>query len=194
MHLFESIIGTLLRPVRSTESKLMRGNAQFAQCPNEISVGSLVLKNGEAVPRNYSIEGHGSFPGITWDNLPEGTKSLLLVVEDNDAPLPSPFVHLLAYNIDPDMKALPEGSILREGANPLATIASIRLGKNTVGKTGYLPPSPPAHHGTHHYHFQLFAIDQKLSFGKTPSLSDMKALVEGHVLGWGELMSTYEKL
>src|ERR1700733_8965883 len=104
----------------------MRADAAFNSLPEQITVTSPVLKNGEPIPRNFSIEGHGAFPGICWDNLPDGTKSILFVVEDNDAPLPMPFVHGLAYNINPELQCLPEASLLRESANALLVDAGVK--------------------------------------------------------------------
>ncbi|MFX4914292.1 YbhB/YbcL family Raf kinase inhibitor-like protein, partial [Acinetobacter baumannii] len=61
------------------------------------------------MPREFTADGAGLFPPLEWTGVPDHCESLLLVVEDPDAPKPMPFVHLIMYDILPDTKSLPAG-------------------------------------------------------------------------------------
>jgi Raf kinase inhibitor-like YbhB/YbcL family protein len=125
-------------------------------------------------------------PGLTWDEPPAGTRSLALLVEDPDAPTPEPFVHWLVANIDPahSRRMLSEGMRVIPGA---------ALGRNTFGRIGYGGPEPPRGHGTHHYHFRLFAVDEPLSLLEGFSKEDLLKATRGHVLASGEVIGTYRR-
>lgn len=69
----------------------------------------------------------------------------------------------------------------------------VHMGTNSRFEPAYMAPSPLPGHGPHHYHFQLIALDTLLEFDKVPSLADIKAAIEGHVLAAGELVGTNER-
>src|SRR6266511_197745 len=107
---------------------------------------------GGAIPRRHAGE-QGRSPPLRWTASPEETRELVLLCEDPDAPKPQPFVHWIIVGLPRDVQQLPEG--LPPSSAPLASEAV--QGKNDMGKEGYYGPEPPAGHGVHHYHFQLFA-------------------------------------
>ncbi|HWE27014.1 MAG TPA: YbhB/YbcL family Raf kinase inhibitor-like protein, partial [Polyangia bacterium] len=116
-------------------------------------------------------------------------QELVVLCEDPDAPKPQPFVHWIVTGVPPDTTELLEG--LPPSPTPLSSGAA--QGRNDMGKHGYYGPEPPPGHGVHHYHFQVFAVDRALDV-RTPA--DRDALVQalrGHVVGWGELVGTYER-
>ena len=121
------------------------------------------------------------------------TKSLILVVEDPDAPIPTPFIHGIFYNIPSDLHELSEQAVKTEGIAAILIDQGAQMGTNTVSRPVYMPPALPLGHGPHHYHFQLIALDHVLAFTKVPTLTDVKEAIEGHVIAFGELVGIYER-
>ncbi len=117
-----------------------------------ISLSVDSLANGETLPVPYTCTGAGESPALSWQNIPSGTRSLALIVEDPDAPR-GIFTHWIVYDIPPEIvefpAGIPAGTVLADGS---------RQGENTAGTNGYYPPCPPA--GTvHRYVFRLYALD-----------------------------------
>ena len=142
------------------------------------------------IPAKYTADGRNDSPPLRWSNLPPGTQELALIVEDPDAPRAEPFVHWVMYKIPSDAAGLPES--LPQGTKLKTPIGALQ-GKNSLGDIGYDGPAPPRGHGTHHYHFHLYALDKPLEV--EPGL-DNKALIaamSGRILDDGELVGTYER-
>jgi Raf kinase inhibitor-like YbhB/YbcL family protein len=106
------------------------------------------------LPVRFTADGEGVSPPLLWRNLPEGTASLALIVEDPDAPTPRPLVHAIVVDIDPALGGLPEGAIRPDGAGADGK----DVGRNSQFGEGWLPPDPPTGHGNHDYVFQLLAL------------------------------------
>lgn len=161
--------------------------------PMKIEIASTAFAEGKPIPKKYTGEGADVSPPLSWDTLPEGTKALALICDDPDAPTPQPWVHWVIYNIPANAKGLPEG-VAKDAE--LKEPPGAMQGKNSwpTGQTiGYRGPMPPPGHGTHHYHFKLYALDGPLSIG--PGV-DKKTLLEkmaGHVIGQGQLIGTYAR-
>jgi Raf kinase inhibitor-like YbhB/YbcL family protein len=155
-----------------------------------IQVTSKAFESGQPIPPKYTADGENLSPALRWDGAPEGTRELALIVDDPDAPRPEPFVHWVIYKIPADAAGLPEG--IPHGLK-VATPAGAMQGTNSFGNIGYDGPAPPPGHGTHHYHFRLYALDQPLNLkgglDKQALLRDMS----GHILDEGELVGTYER-
>lgn len=147
-----------------------------------IRVSSPAFERGGAIPRKYTGEGEDVSPPLEWTGLPEGTREVALVCDDPDAPTREPFVHWVLYKIAPYRAGLPEGG--RSGALE---------GLNGFGRAGYGGPMPPVGHGTHHYHFKVYALDAELEVSPGLSKDQLLAAIEGHVLNEGELVGTYER-
>jgi Raf kinase inhibitor-like YbhB/YbcL family protein len=148
----------------------------LAEQPLNVSSGA--FENGK-IPAKYTCDGAGKSPPLTWSNLPAGTKSVAIVVDDPDAPNGT-FVHWLVFD-------LPAGTTsIAEGALP----AGAGQGKNSKGQTSWTPPCPP--NGTHHYHFKVYALDRSLSLSE-PTETDVDRAIKGHVLAKGELVATYSR-
>jgi Raf kinase inhibitor-like YbhB/YbcL family protein len=140
----------------------------------------------ESIPVRHTADGENLSPALTWEKPPEGTRALALLCEDPDAPLPKPFVHWLLANIDPEQSS----RMLSEGVR---LIPGGVAGKNSFGQPGYGGPEPPRGHGTHHYHFRLFALDAPLSLREGFSKEDLLGAMKDRVIGSSELIGTYRR-
>ena len=148
-----------------------------------LSVSSPRIAAGGAIPDDYSSYGKSISPPLAWSKGPAGTKGYAVVLEDPDAPMATPFVHWLVWNIPAAVGQLAEGAV-PEGA---------REGKLLfVNKTGYFGPRPPAG-PAHHYHVQVFALDRQLELAAGGDRAALVEAMKGHVLASGELVATYQQ-
>jgi hypothetical protein len=187
------MIGRLLKNIRAGNKRLTWFQNEAVKAPVAIAVTSESFAHGAEIPIRYTPYGENLSPALAWKNAPAATRSILLVIEDPDAPLLNPFVHSIVYN-------LPPGSALAEGAISClnATAASsppddFRLGRCTFGSATYRGPGPIPDHGPHHYYFQIFALDLSLTFPSPPRRKEVLAAIGGHVLAKGLLVGTYER-
>jgi Raf kinase inhibitor-like YbhB/YbcL family protein len=143
----------------------------------DLVVSSSAFDDGGNIPSKYTCEGEDINPPLKIDNLPEGAKTLAIIVEDPDAPNGT-FDHWIAWNI-------PVQNEIQE--NKAAGIS----GTNSAQKKGYYGPCPPS--GTHRYFFYLFALDTNLDLKEGASKEQLKEAMKEHVLAIGVLMGRYEK-
>ena len=136
--------------------------------------------NNQLIPKKYTCDGEDINPPLEISEVPEGAKSLVLIVDDPDAPMGT-WDHWIVWNIDPATSLIEENS-LPEGAVE---------GINSFGKQPYGGPCPPG--GTHHYHFKLYALDTKLSLGASSKKRDVEKAMEGHILDWTDLVGLYQR-
>lgn len=139
------------------------------------------------IPRRHTCEGEDASPALSWSGVPEGAKSLVLIVDDPDAPDPKApkmtWVHWVLYNLPPSATSL------AEAARELP--AGTREGLNDWKRTGWGGPCPPI--GRHRYFFKLYALDRVLPDLGHPNKARLEKEMEGHVVAKGELVGTYEK-
>lgn len=144
--------------------------------------------NGE-IPRRYTCQGEDASVPLAWSGAPAGTKGLVLIVDDPDAPDPQApkmtWVHWILYNIPVSASSLPEG--VRSSSLPAGT----REGLNDWKRPGYGGPCPPI--GRHRYFHKLYALDSLLPDMDTPTRTDLEQAMKGHVLDQAELIGTYQK-
>jgi Raf kinase inhibitor-like YbhB/YbcL family protein len=145
-------------------------------------LGSPAFLSGERLPARFSAEGGNRSPPLAWTGVPPGTRSLVLVVEDPDAPTPRPFLHWMKYGISPLTDAIPEG-----GA------ADGNEGLNSQLQRGYLGAAPPRGDRAHVYHFQLFALDTERRLAGGVGRRAVLAAMKGHVLAVAECTATYSR-
>jgi len=153
---------------------------------------SSAFQPNEAIPAKFTCEGEDVSPALAWEAAPAGTKSFALVCDDPDAQSVAGkvWVHWLIWNIPPTASALPEG--VAKTAAVLA-VGGARQGINDFRKTGYGGPCPPPHHGLHHYHFKLYALDTVLSLAPKATKAQLEAAIKGHVLDEAKVVGTYER-
>lgn len=140
------------------------------------------FKAGGELPKKFTDYDIGMSPSLVWKDLPEGTKSLAVIMEDPDASSSQPFLHWLAWNIDPAAGAIERGSV---------TIGA-KLGRNGRGHPAYFGPRPPGK-SAHHYHFQMFALDVQLPLKAGASRDQLLQAMRGHVLAKASLVGTFGK-
>src|SRR6516225_2418633 len=152
-----------------------------------MTLNSVFSQNGH-IPSKYTCEGEDVSPPLAWDGVPAGTKSLVLIIDDPDAPDPKApkmvWVHWVVYNMPPDTKSLPENA--GKAGLPQGTL----LGPNDFKKTTYGGPCPPI--GRHRYFHKLYALDITLDL-RAATKTQIERAMQGHVLANAQLIGTYQK-
>lgn len=146
---------------------------------------SAAFEDGGDIPAQYSCDGAGISPPLVWDHLPGETGSLVLIVDDPDAPLGT-WVHWLLYNIPPETVGLAEDLPGKSGIPP-----GSQQGLNSWRKEAYGGPCPPS--GEHRYFFKLYALDSRLDLASGADKKELMAAMEGHVLDQGQLVVHYRR-
>ena len=155
---------------------------------------SLVLKSaafvdGTPIPAQYTCDGRDVSPPLSWEGVPASAQSLVLIVDDPDAPDPKApkrtWVHWLLYNLPPNVR------VLSEGMQPSTLPAGAKEGINDWRRTGYGGPCPPI--GRHRYFFKLYALDTTLDKLNKPTKAMLEASMHGHVIADAQLVGTYQK-
>ena len=150
--------------------------------PQAITVESAAFAANASLPISCTADGVGLPPPIGWDGVPEGTRSIVVVCEDPDAPLPKPFVHWIVYGIPASERSVDAESTSRW-----------IVGENSRFASTFAPVAPPPGHGVHHYHFQVFALDTPSDLAPGLGRNTIVEHMENHVLAWGEIVGTYER-
>ena len=140
-----------------------------------------------AIPKKHTCEGSDVSPPLEWRGAPEAAKSLVLIVDDPDAPDPAApkttWVHWVLYDLPTSVTALPEAASIFP--------AGTREGLNDWKRRGYGGPCPPI--GRHRYFFKLYALDTTLGDLGHATKADVEKAMRGHVLQNAELIGTYQK-
>lgn len=166
---------------------------QKAEAPTEITpqLMSLLLtspafKDGESIPSQYTCDGENMSVPLRIEGVPEGTQSLVLVMDDPDIPQSvkeargiEKFDHWAVYNILPDITVIPAGEIVGT------------LGKNSRGDNAYSGPCPPDRE--HRYFFRLYAVNGILNFITVPTLDELEDAAKGMLIEQTTLMGRYER-
>jgi len=147
----------------------------------KLSLTSDAFQNGQAIPKQYTCDGADQTPALKWGEPPAGTKSFALVIDDPDAPSGT-FRHWGVFDIPASTRSI-------GGGQQVGTEVT-----NDFGKPGYGGPCPPKGHGTHHYHFKLFALDtDRLGVAPNAKVVDVENAARQHAIAEGELVGTYER-
>jgi Raf kinase inhibitor-like YbhB/YbcL family protein len=153
-----------------------------------LTLTSPAFKPQSQIPAKYTCEGDDVSPPLNFDGVPQGAKSLALILDDPDAPDPAApkrvWVHWVVYNIPPDAHGL------AEGAGKAGLPQGAATGVNDSKHEGYDGPCPPI--GRHRYFHTLYALDTTLDL-KTPTKAVLQAAMQGHVLAKAELIGTFQK-
>jgi len=154
-----------------------------------ISVTSPAFAAGQEIPARFTCQGANLSPALEWSGVPAQARSLVLIVDDPDAPDPAApkmtWVHWILYDLPPSTQGL------AEGVAPAALPPGARQGKNGWKKTGYGGPCPPI--GRHRYFFKVFALDVMIGDLGTPDAAALEKAMKGHIVARGDLVGTYQK-
>jgi Raf kinase inhibitor-like YbhB/YbcL family protein len=178
-------IGRRLRGWRAGMEHRVAEDDRFFDVPHAIELRSDAFASGEAMPASRES------PALQWSVVPAAAQSLVLVVEDVDAPLPRPFTHAIVYAIDPAIMSFTAGAIGRPDSPQ--TGDEYDVGYNGIGRRAYIAPSPLPGHGVHRYVFTLLAVDYVPRFDQPPTRGRLLNAVAGHVVALGELIGTAER-
>lgn len=141
------------------------------------------------IPVRHTCDGLNTSPPVMWMGIPSAARSLVLIVDDPDAPDPAApkmtWVHWLLYNIPVNVKGLPEG------ATEMNLPAGIRHGINDWHDTSYGGPCPPI--GKHRYFFKLYALDSMMPDLEKPTKAALERAMKGHVLAQASLIGLYQR-
>ncbi len=154
-----------------------------------LTLKSSTFIDGGEIPPQDTCEGTDISPSLTWEGMPEHTQSLVLIVDDPDAPDPKApkmtWVHWVVYNIPPDISGFPEGVTLQEVA------PGAKEGMNNWERFDYGGPCPPI--GRHRYFHKLYALDTMLSGLQKPDKKAVELAMKNHIIAHAQLVGTFEK-
>ena len=136
------------------------------------------FENNGKIPVEFTSDGKDINPELEIKGIPENTKSLVLIMDDPDAPA-GVWDHWIVFNINPGIKRILKDSIPENGVQ----------GKNSWGRNDYGGPSPPS--GTHRYFFKIFAIDTRLGLNEGVSKEEVEVAMKEHILYKAELIGLY---
>jgi len=141
---------------------------------------SPAFENDQKIPALYTCDGKKIHPPFGISNVPAGTKSLVITIDDPDAPNGT-FSHWVIWNIHPD------AAVIREGEVPTES----QEGTNSAGSAGYTAPCPPS--GQHRYFFTLSALDATLGLDGKARKADVENTMRGHVMAQSLLVGVYSR-
>jgi Raf kinase inhibitor-like YbhB/YbcL family protein len=139
------------------------------------------FEDGKNIPKKFTCDGGNINPELLIQNVPEGAKSLALIMHDPDAPRKGGFTHWVVWNISPSTTVIKEESV-----PPMS-----EEGKNGSGEIGYAGPCPPS--GTHHYEFRLYALDAPLALSEDTDKAALEKEIEKHLLDKTTLTGLYAR-
>lgn len=140
---------------------------------------SFAFENNAKIPSKYTCDGENVNPPLSFTDIPASAKSLVLIVDDPDAP-GGIWVHWVLFNIDPKIQEVLENSLSESGIE----------GVTSFGKAGYGGPCPPS--GTHRYFFKLYALGTILNL-ENPNKEEVEKAMQGHILDKAELIGLYSR-
>lgn len=143
----------------------------------QLTITSPVFENNRPIPKKYTCDGEDVNPPLNIEGIPVGTKSLVLIVDDPDAPMGT-WDHWIVWNIPPKNK-IDEDSV--PGVE----------GVNDFRKHSYGGPCPPS--GTHRYFFKVYALDVQLALDSNSRKKDVEKAMKDHILAKGELVGLYSR-
>ena len=144
-----------------------------------MQIESTAFADHQTIPKRYTCDGEDVSPPLNFKDLPKNTKSLVLIVEDPDAPVGT-FDHWIAWNISPRNLQLVEGTKLEH------------QGVNGFGSQKYRGPCPPKG-PAHRYFFKLYALDTLLDLPEGSKKAAVEEAMEDHILGRAEVIGMYQR-
>jgi Raf kinase inhibitor-like YbhB/YbcL family protein len=146
----------------------------------DLKISSSVFENNGNIPQKYTCDGKDVNPPLRIENVPPAAKSLVLIVDDPDAP-GGMWVHWVVWNIDPKTGEIKENTV------PKGALQGI----NDFRKHDYGGPCPPS--GTHRYFFKLYALDSLLNLSTNSRKTDIEKAMKGHIVAQAEIIGLYRR-
>ena len=148
---------------------------------------STAFAHGADIPSRHTCEGDDVSPPLSWTELPSGTQSLALIVDDPDAP-GGTFYHWGVFNIPATQREIARGA--GNGGSNTNFVQAV----NGFGNSGYGGPCPPKGHAPHHYHFKLYALDvYKLTLRSEAKIPEIEQQAQQHQIAMAQIIGTYER-
>lgn len=139
-----------------------------------------VFENNTSIPSEYTCDGYNLAPILNISQVPTGTKELVLIVDDPDAPVGN-FVHWVLYNIPTDTKQIDNKKLPTE----------VKQGMTDFGRIGWGGPCPPS--GVHRYFFKLYALDSVIDLPIGATKFQVENAAREHVIEKAELIGLYQR-
>ena len=154
---------------------------------DQMQLTSTVFTEGAAIPPKHTCDAKNVSPPLKWNDVPAGAKTLVLIVDDPDAPSGT-WVHWVLYDLPATTSELaedvPKSQYIAGGA---------KQGLNDFRHLGYGGPCPP-HGNPHRYFFKLYALDALLDLKPGLTKKDLEHAMEKHILAQAHLMGTYQRI
>lgn len=145
-----------------------------------MKITSSAFENNQIIPAKYTCDGQDISPPLKIEEMPQEAKSLVLIVDDPDAPMGT-WVHWVVFNIEPSVSLIGENMVPQGG----------KEGLNDFSKTSYGGPCPPS--GSHRYFFKVYALDKMLELDSSANKGDVEKAMEGSILDQAELIGLYQR-
>lgn len=162
--------------------------ADILSSPNEsaltLQIDNGSISNGSSIPSEFTCSGEGIQPDVSWDGIPPETKSLILILDDPDAPAGT-FTHWIVYNISSDIHMIPEEFTAYPSSQ------GIIVGVNSALENDYFPPCPPSGQ-EHHYLFTLYALNSSVT-GENLDREQIDAVINGHIIEKTNISAIFKK-
>jgi len=150
---------------------------------NVFAIKSSVFKDGEFIPSRYTCDGENINPLLEIKNVPPGTKSLVLIMDDPDATRGVTWDHWLLFNIDPKTHYIAEDSV------PVGAYQ----GRNSWGNINYGGPCPPRGSKPHRYFFKVYALDTLLDLPEGATKQEIEQAMKNHIIAEAVLIGLYQR-
>ncbi len=175
------VVGSGFYLFKDKAPKPQDGNSLINNQSKNMIISSSIFQNNGEIPKKYTCEGEGINPPLEFSGIPSEAKSLVLIMDDPDAPMSDGFVHWVVFNMNPTISGIAENMKPESGTE----------GTGSSGKQGYVSPCPPS--GTHHYHFKLYALNDALDLNSSVGRNEIEKAMEGKIVGQAELIGLYQK-
>jgi len=147
---------------------------------NKMEIKSPAFKNNGKIPSKYTCDSENASPPLEFSNVPKDAKSLVLIMDDPDAPS-GMWVHWVVFNIPP------KTSLISENEEPNGI-----QGMTSFGSEGYGGPCPPD--GEHRYFFKIYALGKILDLSEGATKKEIELAMKGHIIEQAEMVGRYEKV
>lgn len=175
------ILAVIIGAVLIFANKTAENGIPLSLTPSEMKITSPAFENNQKIPSKFTCDADNISPELSFSDIPENAKSLVLISHDPDAPKSGGWTHWVVINMDPTETGISENSKPSSG---LETATSF-------DEPGYGGPCPPS--GSHRYYFYLYALDTALDLDATATKEDVETAMEDHILEKAELMGNYER-